>query len=69
MERQVRHAPRDGGDAHRPWKHGLDALDETLARRAERTLSQALTFSAGGTVHCVKSSGPGIALRGASSAA
>src|SRR5271166_258148 len=58
-------APRDGEDAHRPWKHGLDALDETLARREERTLSKALTFSVGGAVHCVKTSGPGIALRGA----
>ena len=58
-------AARDGEDAHRPWKHGLDALDETLARREERTLSKALTFSVGGAVHCVKTSGPGIALRGA----
>jgi len=58
-------APRDGEDAHRPWKHGLDALDEALARREERTLSKALTFGAGGAVHCVKTSGPGIALRGA----
>jgi transposase len=57
--------PRDGEDAHRPWKHGLDALDEALARREQRTLSKALTFSAGGAVHCVKTSGPGIALRGA----
>ena len=58
-------APRDGEDAHRPWTHDLDALDEALARREERTLSKALTFSAGGAVHCVKTSGPGIALRGA----
>ena len=57
--------PRDGEDAHCPWKHGLDALDEALARREERALSKAPTFSAGGAVHCVKTSGPGIALRGA----
>src|SRR5208282_397763 len=42
-----------------------DALDEALARREERTLSKALTFSAGGAVHCVRTSGAGIALRGA----
>ncbi len=58
-------APRDGEDAHRPWSRSLDALDEALARRKERTLSKALTFSAGGAVHCVKTNGPGIALRGA----
>ena len=34
-------------------------------RREERTLSKALTFSAGGAVHCVRTSGAGIALRGA----
>ena len=57
--------PRDGEDAHRPWIQGSDALDEALARREERTLSKALTFSADGAVHCVRADGPGIALRGA----
>ena len=31
----------------------------------ERTLSKALTFSYGGTKYCVKTSGPGTAMRGA----
>jgi transposase len=52
-------------DAHRPWKKGPDALEEALAWREERTLSKALTFSAGGALHCVKTAGAGIALRGA----
>ena len=57
--------PRVAEDAHRPWTAGLDALDEALARREERTLSKALNFSSGGALWCVKTSGPGIALRGA----
>jgi transposase len=57
--------PLDAADAHRPWTKGADALDEALARREERTLSKALTFSAAGKVYCVKTSGPGTALRGA----
>jgi transposase len=57
--------PRVEEDAHRPWPDNLQALDEALARREERTLSKALTFSAGGAVHCVRTSGAGIALRGA----
>ena len=57
--------PRESEDAHRPWTDGPEALKEALARREERTLSKALTFSAGGAVHCVRTSGPGIALRGA----
>jgi hypothetical protein len=40
-------------------------LAEALARRAERRLSKALTFSAGATRYAVKTAGPGIALRGA----
>jgi transposase len=56
--------PRESENAHRPWEESLDALEEALARREERTLSKALTFSAAGAVHCVKTSGPGIALRG-----
>ncbi len=54
--------PRDSQDAHRPWTKGADALEEALARREERLLSKALTFSVGGALHCVKTSGPGIAM-------
>jgi transposase len=57
--------PLDAADAHRPWTKGLEALDEAMARREERILSKALTFSAGGKVYCVKTNGPGTALRGA----
>ena len=57
--------PREAQDAHRPWTGGSAALDEAMARREERTLSKALNFSAAGHVHCVRTSGPGIALRGA----
>jgi transposase len=55
----------DDANAHRPWTKGAEALDEALARREERTLSKALTFSAAGKVYCVKTNGPGTALRGA----
>ena len=58
-------APRDPEEAHKPWAHGAEALDATLATHEPRTLSKALTFSAGGAVHCIKTQGPGIALRGA----
>jgi transposase len=57
--------PLDEADAHRAWTEGVEALDEALARREERTLSKALTFSAGGRVYCVRTNGPGTALRGA----
>ena len=57
--------PLDEADAHRPWTNGPEALDEALARREERTLSKALTFSSGGRSYCVKTNGPGTALRGA----
>ena len=57
--------PLNAADAHRPWTQNADALDEALARREERTLSKALTFSAGGRLYCVKTNGPGTALRGA----
>lgn len=57
--------PRDLEDAHRPWTDGIRALDEALAEHEGRTLSKALNFSAGGFMHCVKTTGPGIALRGA----
>ena len=58
-------SPLDCVDAHRPWTKGAEALEEALARREERTLSKALTFSAGGKIYCVKTNGPGTALRGA----
>jgi hypothetical protein len=40
------------------------ALDDELARREERVLSKALTFRSCGTMYCVKTAGPGTALRG-----
>ena len=57
--------PQGLEDAHRPWSGTPEALDEVLARREERTLSKALTFSSGAMLYCIKTSGPGIALRGA----
>jgi hypothetical protein len=58
-------APRASEDAHTPWTAGPDALDAALAIHEPRTLSKALTFMAGGAVHCIKTTGAGIALRGA----
>ena len=57
--------PLQAADAHRPWTKDAEALDEALARREERVLSKALPFSVGGKVYCVKTNGPGTALRGA----
>lgn len=57
--------PRDACPAHRPWTATPAALDEVLARREERVLSKALTFRAAGNVYCIKTNGPGTALRGA----
>lgn len=57
--------PREATSACRPWTKTAGALDDALARREERTLTKALTFSTGGTKFCVKTSGPGTALRGA----
>jgi len=57
--------PRDATPAHRPWTKTEDELDETLARREERVLTKALTFSSGGKKYCVKTAGPGTAMRGA----
>jgi transposase len=57
--------PRDKTSAHRPWTKTADDLDLALARREERVLSKALTFSYGGTKYCVKTEGPGTAMRGA----
>lgn len=56
--------PRDETGAHRPWTKTEDELDEALARSDERVLTRALTFSYGGTKYCVKTAGPGTALRG-----
>ena len=39
-------------------------MDLLLARREERVLSKALTFSYGGTKYCVNTGGAGTALRG-----
>ena len=57
--------PRDATSACRPWTKTADELDDDLARREERTLTKALTFSTGGTKYCVKTRGPGTALRSA----
>jgi transposase len=57
--------PRNETSAHRPWTDTAEALDHLLARHEERTLSKALTFSSAGTKYCVKTNGPGTALRGA----
>jgi len=57
--------PRDETQAHRPWTKTEDELDGTLARREERVLTKALTFSSGGKKYCVKTAGPGTAMRGA----
>lgn len=58
-------AARVAEDAHRAWDRGAVALDEALARHDVRTLSKALTFSAGGARHCIKTRSAGIAFRGA----
>ncbi len=57
--------PRDGASAHRPWTDTAEALEAALARHEERVLSKALTFSAAGRKYCVRTEGPGTALRGA----
>lgn len=57
-------SPRDPASAHLPWTDTAQSLEEKLARHEERTLSKALTFSAGGTKYCVRTDGPGTALRG-----
>jgi transposase len=56
--------PSDPVSAHRPWTQTEAALDLLLARREERVLSKALTFSYGGTKYCVNTGGAGTALRG-----
>ena len=57
--------PRDTSNAHKPWVDGTEGLDAALAEHVERQLSKALTFSAGGAVHCIKTRHAGIAFRGA----
>lgn len=57
--------PRNTTDAHKPWTTGVEELDAALAEHIERRLSKALTFSAGGAVHCIKARQAGIAFRGA----
>jgi transposase len=57
--------PRNAENAHRPWMLTSRQLDETLAAWEPRTLSKALTFRSGGATHCVRTTGAGIALRGA----
>jgi len=56
---------RDTTSAHRPWTKTSEALEDTLARREERVLSKALTFRSSGAMYCVRTPGPGTALRGA----
>jgi transposase len=57
--------PRDAASAHRPWTKTAEDLDLALACQEQRVLSKALTFSYGGTKYCVKTQGPGTAMRGA----
>ena len=57
--------PREAASACRPWTRTAAALDDALARREARKLTKSLTFSTGGTKFCVKTSGSGTALRGA----
>jgi hypothetical protein len=53
--------PRDEKPAHRPWTGTAEALEDALARREERTLTKALTFSSAGTKYCVRTNGPATA--------
>lgn len=57
--------PKCPENAHKPWEQGIAGLDAALAEHEPRTLSKALTFSAGGAVHCIKTREAGIAFRGA----
>ncbi len=57
------HPPRDAGNAHCLWMHGAAALEESLARIEERTLSKNLMFQHRGTLYAVQTDGPGTALR------
>ena len=57
--------PHDAASACRPWTKTAADLEDNLARREARKLTKSLTFSTGGTKFCVKTSGSGTALRGA----
>jgi hypothetical protein len=57
--------PNSPEDAHKPWEKDPAVLDAALAEHEPRTLSKALTFSAGGAIHCIRTQDAGIALRGA----
>ena len=57
--------PQSSEDAHKPSEQDAAALDAALAEHEPRTLSIALTFSAGGAVHCIRTRDAGIAFRGA----
>lgn len=57
--------PKSPEDAHKPWDRGIAALDAALAEHETRTLSKALTFMAGGGVHCIETRDAGMAFRGA----
>lgn len=56
---------RQSEDAHKPWSGNADTLDAALAVHEPRTLTKALTFSAGGAIHCIRTATAGMALRGA----
>lgn len=58
-------APANPVSAFRPWTKTPGELDDDFARREERTLTKALTFSSGGIRYCINTRGPGTALRGA----
>jgi hypothetical protein len=64
LERQVCGPAERPGTGAPEWTQTEDALDLLLARREERVLSKALTFSYGGTKYCINTGGPGTALRG-----
>jgi len=50
--------PSDTTPAHRPWPDTPGKLEDALARREDRVLSKALTFSAAGTKYCIENGGP-----------
>jgi len=53
------------GDAATPVHVSDDRYKSMDAAYEERVLSKALTFRSSGTMYCVKTPGPGTALRGA----
>ena len=54
-----------GRVSERPGIEPIHALTPQAKGRGERVLSKALTFGSAGTKYCVKTDGPGTALRGA----